>query len=65
MHSNRSKKIGLKKLEFRINLSERLFKVTTLPEFENIVELDKKEYIKDKSYVFAFTIYNPGDSVTV
>lgn len=56
----------MRKLELKICIKNQSFIVSTLPAYESVVGLSNKNLIKlNKSYLFAISIKNPGDSVTV
>lgn len=55
LHSNYANRIGTKRLEFRIKLAEKVFKISSPPSYLNVVKV-KPEYIKDIPYLFALEV---------
>ncbi|KAL4500647.1 hypothetical protein ABPG72_003071 [Tetrahymena utriculariae] len=55
-----------KQIEIRIHLQKKLFRIATIPGYENVSELDNKNRIKDNlKYRFSIELYQQDDLITI
>lgn len=64
LHSNKAERIGTKRLELRINLAKKEFKISSPPSYLNVVKV-KPELIESCNYLFAIDVQNSGDELTI
>lgn len=66
LHSGPIRLINTKNLEFRFHIEEKLFKVSSFPNYLNVAELNDINKVDPTiEYSFAIAINNPTDSVTI
>ncbi|EAR89131.1 hypothetical protein TTHERM_00576820 (macronuclear) [Tetrahymena thermophila SB210] len=55
-----------KQIEIRIHLKKKLFRIATIPGYENISELDNRNRIKDNlNYRFGIELYQQDDQIII